>query len=42
MTEQDLKMIDSCPPKIDEQKIRAPKICEPDILTTDTPEPSHA
>jgi len=42
MTEQDLKMIDSCPPKIDEQKIRAPKICEPEILTTDTPEPSHA
>ena len=42
MTEQDLKMIDRCPPKIDEQKIRAPKICEPEILKTDTSEPSHA
>lgn len=42
MTEQGLKMIDRYPPKIGEQKIRAPKICEPEILTTDTPEPSHA
>jgi len=42
MTEQGLKMIDRYPPKIGEQKIRAPKICEPEILTTDTFEPSHA
>jgi hypothetical protein len=42
MTEQGLKMIDRCPPKLDEQKIRAPKFCEPEILKTDTPEPSHA
>ena len=42
MAEQGLKMIDRYPPKIGEQKIRAPKICEPEIVKTDTFEPSHA
>lgn len=42
MTEQGLKMIDRCPPKIGEQKIGAPELCELESFGADTHEPLHA
>ena len=42
MTEQGLKMIDRCPPKIDEQKIGAPEPCKSASCRANTHEPLHA